>query len=83
MFRCMNKIYYRGVQGVVLFLDRTNQQSFKDLESWLIEFIQKQNSTDQFSDDIGYVLMSNKSDLDEQLLISETEISQWCHDQRQ
>ena len=41
MFRSINRSYYRNVQGVALVFDITNNDTFKSLESWLTEFLQK------------------------------------------
>ena len=37
----MNKMYYRGVHGVILVCDLFNLDSFRDLEGWLSEFLDK------------------------------------------
>jgi len=41
MFRSINKMYYRGVHGVVLVCDLFSPESFKDLDSWLNEFLKQ------------------------------------------
>ena len=38
MFRSINKIYYRGVQGVVLVFDISKRESFSALDEWVNEF---------------------------------------------
>ncbi len=39
MFRSLNKMYYRGVNGVILVCDLFNKESFKELDGWLSEFL--------------------------------------------
>ena len=65
MFRSINKMYYRGVHGVLLVCDLFNLESFKALDSWLTEFLQKQDRTADFRD-FAFVLLGNKNDIKEQ-----------------
>ena len=62
MFRSINKMYYRGVHGVVFVCDLFNLQSFKDLDTWLEEFLNQQDRTSEYRD-FAYVLLANKCDI--------------------
>jgi GTPase SAR1 family protein len=39
MFKSINRMYYRGVHGIVLVCDLYNLESFKQLDSWIQEFL--------------------------------------------
>lgn len=78
MFRSMNKMYYRGVSGVVLVCDIHNRESFENLESWLAEFINKQDRSVSEAD-FGFILIGNKTDLlSPPAVVSEKDMKQWC-----
>lgn len=38
-YRSLNRIYYRGSQGVGFVFDLTNKESFDGLESWVQEYL--------------------------------------------
>ncbi|KAJ2542297.1 hypothetical protein GGF49_003016 [Coemansia sp. RSA 1853] len=54
-FRAMTQMYYRGANAVVLVYDITNEDSFKDVDTWL------QRNIDL--DDTVLLLVGNKLDL--------------------
>ena len=57
-FRNINSSYYRGVHGIMLVYDITDLQSFKDLNSWLIEI--EKNAPRK----VNIILIGNKCDLE-------------------
>lgn len=59
-------MYYRGVNGVVLVCDLFSKDTFKALDGWLSEFLQKQDKTSDYTT-FGYVLLANKSDMKEEI----------------
>lgn len=61
MFRSINKMYYRGVHGVVLVCDLFSIESFKQLDSWLAEFLEKQDRGADYNE-FAFILMANKGD---------------------
>lgn len=63
MFRSVNRMFYRGVHGVGLIFDLTSQSSFKNLDSWLQEFIESWDKKDKELNEIGFILIGNKLDL--------------------
>ena len=58
VFKSITTSYYKGVSGVLLFYDITNNDSFKNLENWNHEIGIHANSK------ISMVLVGNKSDLE-------------------
>ena len=56
-FRNVISSYFRGSHGIFLIYDITNRDSFKNLESWLIEI--EKNA----SQNVLKILIGNKSDL--------------------
>ena len=60
-FKSMNKMYFRGVHGVVLVCDLCDSESFLDLEVWMKDFADN-NDRDELSD-IAFVLLGNKHDV--------------------
>lgn len=61
-FKSMNKLYYRGVHGVVLVCDLTDKDSFLELEGWLTDFSENSDRGDSLAD-CAFVLLANKADL--------------------
>ena len=56
----MNKMYYRGVQGVVLVCDLCDSDTFHNLETWLRDYLEH---TDQDNiQDVAFILLANKVD---------------------
>ena len=63
-FRNVVSTYFRGSNGILLIYDITSRDSFKNLESWLIE-IEK-----HASDNVLKILIGNKNDLENDRVIS-------------
>ena len=53
-------LYFRGAHGILLIYDVTNRDSFKNLESWLIEI--EKNA----SENVLKILIGNKNDLQDE-----------------
>jgi small GTP-binding protein len=62
----MNRSYYRGAIGALLVYDITSQNSFDNLPVWL------KDSLDATNQNIGLILVGNKSDLEGQRQVSQT-----------
>ncbi|MFX1363636.1 MAG: Rab family GTPase [Promethearchaeota archaeon] len=60
--------FYQGAQLGMVLIDRTRKQSLKNVEKWISETL----ST--ISHDIPFILIGNKSDLTEEVLVSEDDI---------
>lgn len=57
-FKTVNKNYYRGAHGILLMYDITQLDSFKNLNSWLIEIEKNANKN------VVKLLVGNKVDLE-------------------
>ena len=66
-FRNVVATYFRGSNGILLIYDITNRESFKNLESWLIEI--EKNA----SENVLKILIGNKNDLESDRVISSEE----------
>jgi GTPase SAR1 family protein len=63
MFKSINKMFYRGVNGVGLVFDLTCPNSFNSLDSWLNEFISSQGREDKDLHEFAFILIGNKMDI--------------------
>ena len=63
-FRNVVSTYFRGSNGILLIYDVTNRDSFKNLDSWLIEI--EKNA----SENVLKILIGNKNDLVDDRVIS-------------
>jgi len=71
-FQSLGSAFYRGADACMLVFDLTSQESFQHLEAWQDEFnIQAGKNRD-------FVLIGNKSDLDELRVVSPSTASSWC-----
>ena len=66
-FRNVVATYFRGSNGILLIYDITSRESFKNLESWLIEI--EKNA----SENVLKILIGNKNDLENERVISKEE----------
>lgn len=66
MFRSVNKMFYRGVNGIGLVFDLTNKSSLSNLDSWLGEFIESQGKENLDLSVFAFILIGNKTDLPNQ-----------------
>jgi len=65
-FRSIARSYYRGCQGFMIVYDITNEESFKDIEIWLLEI-------EKYGDgqlDRPILIIGNKSDMEEKRKVS-------------
>lgn len=74
-FRSIVKSYFRNVHGVVLVCDLTNRNSLNKIHDWITEF--KANATTDF-EQIGVILVANKSDLTQEIQITEEELAEFA-----
>jgi len=64
------KKFYEGARFVFIIIDRTRLDSLKSVDKWYEEI------TQSVSVDINIILIANKSDLTEELAVSESDIKQ-------
>lgn len=73
-FRSLRKLYLEGANGAFIIYDMTNKKSFDKLDEW-IESFRKARSDNQ-----PILLIGNKSDLTDQLKVSEDEAKNFAKD---
>ena len=66
-FRTITNAYYRSSDGVLLFFDKTNKESFNHIKDWLDE-------VNKYSDDAEKIMIGNKSDMEDTFAVEEEEI---------
>jgi small GTP-binding protein len=64
------KRFYEGANSAFIVLDRTRLDALKSVEIWYNDIIK------YVSEDISFILVGNKSDLTEEICVSEDEIQQ-------
>ena len=67
-YRTITNAYYKGADGIIIVFDMTSKESFANVESWLQE-VEKHSG-----DDVNIMVLANKSDLDEEVVVTEAEI---------
>ena len=73
-FRSITRSYYRNCAGCLIIYDITNRESFEHVRDWLWEA--KESANDQ---DIVYLLVGHKIDLDYQREVSTSEGEAFAH----
>ena len=68
--------FYRNCETCILVFDLTNKDSFKNVENWRKEFLSNLNPPE--GDKYPFVLLGNKSDMIEDIKITEEEIKEYC-----
>ena len=64
-YRSITSSYYKGANGAIIVYDLTDEESFKNVESWMNEVIKKGKQNMQF------LLVGNKKDLINDRVVSE------------
>lgn len=64
-YRSIASRFFKGVDGVILVYDITNEESFTKINSWVKQA--KENT----SKDLPFMLVGNKNDLDDERAVSE------------
>ena len=75
-YRTLRNFYLEGARGALLIFDRTNTKTFQKLKSW-IEDIKK-----FCSKEVSMILIGNKSDLKDQIKISEEECKKFAQENK-
>ena len=73
-FEFVRSTFYRGSHAIVMVFDVTNPNSLANLHEWKIEILQNLGKSHH---DIPIVLLGNKSDLQQKLLIDQDGISKF------
>jgi small GTP-binding protein len=70
-FKSLRKLYLEGANGALVIYDTTNQKSFEKLDDWIQSFREARGNEPM-------ILIGNKSDLKNQIKISENEAKQFA-----
>lgn len=71
-FKSLRKLYLEGANGALLVYDMTNKKSFEKLDEWMQSFRDAR-------DDAPIILIGNKSDLKNQIKITESKSSEYAN----
>lgn len=75
-YHSMGSGFYRNSETCILVFDLTNQKSFENIEAWRTEFLRQLNPAD--SETYPFVLIGNKNDMKEDIIVSENDIENYC-----
>ena len=74
-FQSVQSVFYKGADACMIVFDLTSLKSFEALDKWKSEFI---SHTCSNVTNFPFVLIGNKSDLDDDRKITETQARSWC-----
>lgn len=75
-FSNITKAYFRNIDGGILVFDLTNRQTFSDLRNWMDKIKESVGN----NDDIQFVLVGNKCDLEKHITVTDDEIHQFIEE---
>ena len=75
-YNSMGQSFYRNSEACVLVFDLTVVDSFKNVENWRKDFLSSLNPPD--ADTYPFILVGNKSDMKEDIKVSNDEIETYC-----
>ena len=75
-YNSMGSSFYRNSEACVLVFDLTNQDSFKNIETWRNEFLNTLNPPDAAT--YPFILLGNKSDMSNVITVKNEEIEAYC-----
>ncbi|MBD3353541.1 MAG: GTP-binding protein [Candidatus Lokiarchaeota archaeon] len=70
-YKKLRKLYLEGSQGGLVVFDKTNQNSFDNLDDWVDSFKQSQ-------EDAPMILIGNKIDLKDQIKVAEKDAKEYA-----
>ena len=68
--------FYRGADCWAIVFDRSDRSTFDNLETWRNLFLK--HGAPKENDQFPFLIVGNKSDLTEELLVKEKEMQDWC-----
>ena len=68
--------FYRNSEACVLVFDLTSEESFNNIESWRIHFLNLLNPPD--GDKYPFILLGNKNDRERDIKINKDKIDNYC-----
>ena len=75
-FHSVGAGFYRNCETCILVFDLTNEESFKNIDNWRKEFLNNLNPAE--GDKYPFVLFGNKSDMVEDIKVTEDQIKEYC-----
>ena len=75
-YNSMGSSFYRNSEACILVFDLTNQDSFKNIETWRNEFLNTLNPPDAAT--YPFILLGNKSDMSNVITVKNEEIEAYC-----
>jgi len=75
-FQSLGPAFYRGSDACILVYDVTSTQSFESLSKWKSDFLVQSHTADP--DHLPFIVLGNKSDLEDQRAITSRKATQWC-----
>jgi GTPase SAR1 family protein len=72
----MGQSFYRNTETCVLVFDLTAKESFDNIEIWRNNFLGSLNLSN--NDNFPFILVGNKSDLKDDILVNDDEINDYC-----
>lgn len=64
-FRSITQTYYKGAMGIILTYSATDRESFQNISNWMKQI------NEQASKDVSVVIVGNKSDMPEKVVLPE------------
>lgn len=74
----MGQSFYRGSETCILVFDITDNETFKNIEGWRMEFIQQLNPINK--DEFPFVLLGNKCDVETDNPVDKESIQKYCNE---
>ena len=75
-FQSLSSAFYRGAEACCLVFDLTNKDSFENMLNWKQVFLSK--STPKEAETFPFMVLGNKSDLEEERRISNFDAKKFC-----
>jgi len=76
-FKSIAVSFYRGADACVLVYDICDIKTFQNLEMWMREFLENVG-TNIDKDDFPFVVLGNKADKSEEMMVSKSRAEAWC-----
>lgn len=75
-YHSMGTSFYRGSETCILVFDITDNESFKNVETWRSEFLNQLNPSKP--DEFPLILIGNKCDMQQDSQVSDESIQNYC-----
>ena len=75
-YHSMGQSFYRNSQACILVFDITDAETFKNVETWRTEFLEKLNHSNP--NEVPIILIGNKSDMQNEMQVNNEAIANYC-----